>query len=54
MRIREVLLETVGNQTLRENRNVAKAKAWQNQGESGDRVADFLMQFIDGNTELRQ
>lgn len=53
-RIREVLLETVGNQTLRENRNAAKAKAWQNQGESGDRVADFLMQFIDGNTELRQ
>ncbi len=41
-----VLLETVGNQTLRENRNAAKQKRGKTRVKVAIGLADFLMQFI--------
>lgn len=44
--IGEILVSASKDQTLSENRKVAKETAWQHRGESGEQVAQFLSQTL--------
>ncbi|WP_332445873.1 CDP-glycerol glycerophosphotransferase family protein [Sphaerochaeta sp.] len=45
-KIKEVLQEAVKSTTLSDNRRRARERAWQYQGESGERVAEYLEQTM--------
>lgn len=42
--IKDLIYRTIDNTTLFENINIAKAKAWNNQGEAGIKVVDYLVE----------
>jgi hypothetical protein len=42
--IQKIIQSSIENDTLRENRNRAKAEAWEFVGESGEQIAKFLIE----------
>ena len=51
LRIGEIIKNIADNPAASQNRALAKAKAWQYQGQAGSRIADFMVQVQQGVAE---
>ena len=52
--IENVLIEATKSQALEENRKHAKETAWQYQGESGEKVAEFLLSQVNAISSIKE